>query len=64
MAHLKACFVDKGYVQTYDINYLDTFSLIAKVALVQLFILMGTTYNWPLHQLDIKNVFLHGDLQE
>ena len=31
---------------------------------VQLFISLATTYNWDLHQLDIKNVFLHDDLQE
>ena len=31
---------------------------------VQLFISLAATHNWDLHQLDIKNVFLHGDLQE
>ncbi|XP_057985369.1 uncharacterized mitochondrial protein AtMg00810-like, partial [Hevea brasiliensis] len=29
-----------------------------------LFISLAATYDWPLHQLDIKNAFLHGDLQE
>ena len=31
---------------------------------IQIFIFLAATYNWDLHQLDIKNVFLHGDLQE
>ena len=31
---------------------------------VRLFISLAATYNWDFHQLDIKNVFLHGDLQE
>ena len=43
---------------------LNTFSLVAKLISVQLFIFMAATHNWPLHQLDIKNVFLYGDLQE
>jgi hypothetical protein len=29
-----------------------------------LFISLAATYNWPLHQLDVKNAFLHGDLLE
>jgi hypothetical protein len=29
-----------------------------------LFISMAATYSWPSHQLDIKNAFLHDDLQE
>ena len=31
---------------------------------VRLFISLDATYNWDLHQLDIKNVFLHDDLQK
>ena len=31
---------------------------------VQLLISLAATYTWDLHQLDIKNVFLHGDLQD
>ena len=47
----KARLVAKGFTQTYDIDYQETIALIAKI-------------NRPLHQLDIKNVFLNGDLEE
>ena len=45
-------------------DYFETFSPVAKMTFVRLFISLAATYNWNLHQLDIKNVFLHGDLQE
>ena len=54
----------KGYAQTYGVDYYDTFSPVAKMTYVRLFISLVATYNWDLNQLDIKNVFLHGDLQE
>ena len=54
----------KGYTQTYGVDYSDTFSLVAKMTYVRLFISLAASYNWNLHQLDIKNVFLHGNLQE
>jgi hypothetical protein len=31
---------------------------------VRTIIVMATTKGWFLHQMDVKNVFLHGDLQE
>lgn len=56
VAYLKAHLVAKGYAQAYGIDYFDT-SPVAKMAFVRLFISMATTYNWPSHRLDIKNVF-------
>ena len=64
IARLKARLVAKGYAHTYGVDYFDTFSLVAKMIYVRLFISLAATYNWDLHQLDIKNVFLHDDLQE
>ena len=45
-------------------DYSDTFSPVAKMTYVRLFFSMAATYNWDLHQLDIKNAFFHGDLLE
>ena len=45
-------------------DYSDTFSLVAKMTSIRLFISIDATYNWDLYQLDIKNVFLHDDLPE
>lgn len=58
---LKARLVVKGYTQIYGLDYGDTISPIAKIASVRLLISLAAMHYWPLHQLDIKNVFLNGD---
>ena len=61
---LKVCLVAKGYTQQYGLDYYDTFSSMTKIASVHLLLSMATMSSWPLFQLNIKNVFLHGDLTE
>jgi hypothetical protein len=63
MNRYKERLVPKGYAQTYGIDYEETYSPIAKMN-VRAIIVMTTTKGWFLHQMDVKNAFLHGYLQE
>jgi hypothetical protein len=52
----------QGYAQTYGIDYEETYSPVAKMTTVRTIIAMVVAKGWSLHQMDVKNVFLHGDL--
>ncbi len=60
----KSRLVAKGYAQTYGIDYEETYSPVAKMTIVKAIIAMAAAKGWSLHQMDVKNVFLHGDLHE
>jgi hypothetical protein len=60
----KTRLVAKGSAQTYGINYEETYSPVAKMTTLRIIIAMAATKGWLLHQMDVKNVFLHGELHE
>ncbi|MCO5605853.1 hypothetical protein L7F22_060037 [Adiantum nelumboides] len=64
VSRYKPRLVVKGYAETYGIDYEESFALVAKVATIRAIITVATTKGWILHQMDVKNAFLHGDLQE
>lgn len=45
-------------------DFQDSFSPVAKVVTVRIFLSKAATHSWALHQLDINNTFLHGHLEE
>jgi hypothetical protein len=60
----KARLVVKDYSQTYGIDYDETFTPVAKMIMIRTLISSEVNFGWSLHQLDMKNAFLHGDLEE
>lgn len=63
VACFKACLIAKFYAQTYRIDYSNTFSY-SKPASIHLFISLAPAYDWLLHQLNVKNVFLSMEISK
>jgi Reverse transcriptase (RNA-dependent DNA polymerase) len=60
----KARLVAKGFSQTYGVDYEETFSLVAKLNTIRVLLSITANLDWPLHQFDVKNAFLRGDINE
>jgi len=60
----KARLVAKGYTQQPSLDFTDTFSHVVKASTVRVVLSLVVSNNWPLRQLDVKNTFLNGLLQE
>ncbi|KAI5329077.1 hypothetical protein L3X38_028474 [Prunus dulcis] len=60
----KARLVAKGFHQCPGIDYAETFSTVVKPAIIRTVLSLAVSRGCSIRQLDIKNAFLHGFLQE
>nr|GEW90281.1 hypothetical protein [Tanacetum cinerariifolium] len=60
----KARFVVKGFTQTYEVDYKETFSPVVDIRAIRILISIATFYDYEIWQMDVKIAFLNGHLLE
>ncbi|GKD75219.1 retrotransposon protein, putative, ty1-copia subclass, partial [Tanacetum coccineum] len=60
----KARLVAKGFTQTYEADYEETFSPVADIRAIRIFVAIAAFYDYEIWKIDIKTAFLNGHLSE
>lgn len=64
LARYKAHLVANGKSQKARVDFDETFSPFVKPATIRTVLKVGLAKNWMIHQLDVKNAFLQGNIDE
>ncbi|GKB95830.1 retrovirus-related pol polyprotein from transposon TNT 1-94 [Tanacetum coccineum] len=60
----KARLVAKGYCQEERIDFEESFVHVARIKAIRIFIRNAANKNMPIYQMDVKTIFLNGELRE
>ncbi|GKF26494.1 retrotransposon protein, putative, ty1-copia subclass [Tanacetum coccineum] len=60
----KAHLVAKGFTQTYEVNYEETFSSVADIKAIRILVAIAAFYDYEIWQMDVRTAFLDGHLSE
>jgi hypothetical protein len=64
ISRYKARLVSKGFQQVHRIDYDETFAPIENMDSIRLALAIVVAKEWEVHQMDVKNAFLQGDLSK
>jgi len=59
-----ARLVVKGFTQKHGIYFFDTYSPVTKISTIRALFSLDSSYKLLVYQMDVKTVFLNGDLNE
>ena len=59
----KARLVCKGYAQVEGIDFEETFSLVARLEAIRVFLEFACFQNFKIYQMDVKSTFLNGNIK-
>lgn len=54
----------KRFTQSYIVDYQKIYTLVAKVNTIKILLSYAANLDWNLHKFDVKNTFLHRNLEE
>ena len=54
----------KGFNQIAGFDYSETFNPVAKPSTIRIILTLAVNMKWLVHQVDVNNAFLNGDLRE